>query len=99
MTAKQHDSVICPRGIKQDAIEEYELEPTRVWAEMPAKLKEVGRSDWSIFRRGQDWFLLFLGNRGDRRSLLVVRQPSNTTMAFQRGLGDRRQKAIVCSTS
>ncbi len=29
----------------------------RVWPELIAKLKEVGISDYSIFRRGQDLFL------------------------------------------
>lgn len=43
--------------IKRDAIEEYEREHKQVWPEMLAKLKEVGVSDYSIFRRGQDLFL------------------------------------------
>jgi L-rhamnose mutarotase len=43
--------------IKPDAIEEYEREHRRVWPELLAKLKEVGVSDYSIFRRGQDLFL------------------------------------------
>jgi L-rhamnose mutarotase len=43
--------------IKAEAIEEYEREHTRVWPELLAKLKEVGISDYSIFRRGQDLFL------------------------------------------
>ena len=40
--------------IKADAIEEYEREHRHVWPELLAKLKEVGISDYSIFRRGQD---------------------------------------------
>ncbi len=43
--------------IKADAIEEYEREHTRVWPEMLAKLKAVGISDYSIFRRGQSLIL------------------------------------------
>jgi L-rhamnose mutarotase len=43
--------------IKQGAIEEYEREHARVWPELLAKLKAVGISDYSIFRRGQDLFL------------------------------------------
>ena len=43
--------------IKPDAIEEYEREHTRVWPELLQKLKEVGISDYSIFRRGQDLVL------------------------------------------
>ena len=44
--------------IKSDAIEEYEREHQRVWPELLAKLKEVGVSDYSIFRRGQDLTLV-----------------------------------------
>ena len=43
--------------IKEDALEEYEIEHQRVWPELLAKLKSVGISDYSIFRRGQDLFL------------------------------------------
>jgi len=43
--------------IKPEAIEEYEQEHTRVWPELLQKLKEVGISDYSIFRRGQELFL------------------------------------------
>jgi len=44
--------------IKSDAIEEYEVEHRRVWPELLAKLKAVGISDYSIFRRGQDLTLV-----------------------------------------
>jgi L-rhamnose mutarotase len=43
--------------IRADAIEEYELEHTRVWPEMLASLKNAGISNYSIFRRGQELFL------------------------------------------
>src|SRR5580704_15045514 len=43
--------------LREDAIEEYEREHRRVWPELLAKLKEVGISDYSIFRRGQDLVL------------------------------------------
>ena len=43
--------------VKKEAIEEYEREHRRVWPELLSKLKEVGISDYSIFRRGQDLFL------------------------------------------
>ena len=43
--------------LREDAIEEYEREHQRVWPELLAKLKEVGISDYSIFRRGQDLVL------------------------------------------
>jgi len=38
-------------------VDEYEREHTRVWPELLRKLKEVGISHYSIFRRGQDLFL------------------------------------------
>jgi L-rhamnose mutarotase len=44
--------------IKPDAIEQYEAEHKRVWPELLAKLKAVGISDYSIFRRGQDLTLV-----------------------------------------
>jgi len=42
--------------LRPDAIEQYELEHARVWPEMLAELKEVGISEYSIFRRDQDLF-------------------------------------------
>jgi L-rhamnose mutarotase len=44
--------------IKPGAIEGYERAHGNVWPELLAKLKEVGISDYSIFRRGQDLFLV-----------------------------------------
>src|ERR1035441_4859669 len=44
--------------IKAEAIEEYDREHTRVWPELLAKLKAVGISDYSVFRRGQDLTLV-----------------------------------------
>ncbi len=44
--------------IREDAIEEYERGHRRVWPELLAKLKEVGISDYSIFRRGQELVLV-----------------------------------------
>jgi L-rhamnose mutarotase len=44
--------------IKPDAIEEYDKAHSAVWPELLAKLKEVGISDYSIFRRGQELFLV-----------------------------------------
>ncbi len=43
--------------LKPEAVEEYDQAHARVWPELLAKLKEVGISDYSIFRRGQDLFL------------------------------------------
>lgn len=44
--------------IKADAIAAYEQAHREVWPELLAKLKAVGISDYSIFRRGQDLFLV-----------------------------------------
>jgi L-rhamnose mutarotase len=43
--------------LKAEAIEEYEREHQRVWPELLEKLKAVGISDYSIFRRGQELVL------------------------------------------
>jgi L-rhamnose mutarotase len=44
--------------LKADAIDAYDRAHERVWPELLAKLKEVGISDYSVFRRGQDLFLV-----------------------------------------
>lgn len=44
--------------LRANAIEGYERDHKQVWPELLAKLKEVGISDYSIFRRGQDLFLV-----------------------------------------
>lgn len=44
--------------LKPDVIEEYERAHANVWPALLAKLKDVGISDYSIFRRGQDLFLV-----------------------------------------
>jgi L-rhamnose mutarotase len=44
--------------IKAEAVEGYERDHKQVWPELLAKLKEVGISDYSIFRRGQDLILV-----------------------------------------
>src|SRR5690349_24444071 len=44
--------------IKAECVEEYDREHQRVWPELLAKLKEVGISDYSIFRRGQELVLV-----------------------------------------
>ncbi|HEX4807894.1 MAG TPA: L-rhamnose mutarotase [Bryobacteraceae bacterium] len=43
--------------IKPDAVDEYDRHHQQVWPELIAKLKEVGISDYSIFRRDQELFL------------------------------------------
>ncbi len=44
--------------VKPEAIARYEEEHRRVWPELLAKLKEVGISDYSIFRRGEELLLV-----------------------------------------
>jgi len=52
--------------IRAGAIEQYDLEHTRVWPELLAKLKEAGISDYFIFRRGQDLFLTLCAENFER---------------------------------
>jgi L-rhamnose mutarotase len=63
--------------IKPDAIEEYEREHTRVWPELLAKLKEVGISDYSIFRRGQELILCLRVDDFERAWGELDRDPVN----------------------
>ncbi len=63
--------------IKANAIEEYELEHRRVWPEMLAKLKEVGISEYSIFRRGQELFLCLRVDDFDKAWDTLDRDPVN----------------------
>jgi L-rhamnose mutarotase len=63
--------------IKADSIEEYEREHKRVWPELLAKLKEVGISDYSIFRRGQDLMLVMRVDDFDKAIDEMDRDPVN----------------------
>ena len=63
--------------IKPDAIEEYEREHTRVWPELLAKLKEVGISDYSVFRRGVDLTLVLKVDDFDKAWDELDRDPVN----------------------
>src|ERR1039458_5848009 len=63
--------------IKPDAIKEYEREHKRVWPELLAKLKEVGVSDYSIFRRGQDLVLVMRVDEFDKAWDELDRDPVN----------------------
>jgi len=44
--------------LKPEAIAAYDQAHRQVWPELLAKLKQVGISDYSVFRRGQDLFLV-----------------------------------------
>jgi L-rhamnose mutarotase len=63
--------------IREDAIEEYEHEHTRVWPEMLASLKAAGISDYSIFRRGQDLFLCMRADNFEHSWDQLARDPVN----------------------
>jgi L-rhamnose mutarotase len=63
--------------IKPNAIEEYEREHQRVWPELLAKLKEVGISEYSIFRRGQELVLYLRAEDFDRAWDELDRDPVN----------------------
>jgi L-rhamnose mutarotase len=63
--------------IKPDAIEEYDREHTRVWPELLAKLKQVGISDYSVFRRGQDLTLVLKVDDFDKAWDELDRDPVN----------------------
>lgn len=63
--------------IRPDAVEDYEREHQRVWPELLRKLKEVGVSDYSIFRRGQDLFLTLRANDFDQAWDDLDRDPVN----------------------
>jgi L-rhamnose mutarotase len=63
--------------IRKEAIEDYDREHAHVWPELLAKLKEVGISDYSIFRRGQDLFLTMRCDDFDRAWDQLGRDPVN----------------------
>lgn len=44
--------------IKSDAIAAYDEAHRHVWPELLGRLKQAGISDYSVFRRGQDLFLV-----------------------------------------
>ena len=63
--------------LKKEAIDEYDREHTRVWPELLQKLKEVGISDYSIFRRGQDLVLSLTVDDFERAWSELDRDPVN----------------------
>lgn len=63
--------------IKSNAIEEYEESHQHVWPELLAKLRQVGISDYSIFRRGQDLFLVMKVDDFDRAWNELDQDPVN----------------------
>jgi L-rhamnose mutarotase len=63
--------------LKPGAIEEYDREHARVWPELLAKLKDVGISDYSIFRRDRDLILCLRVDDFDRAWDELDRDPVN----------------------
>jgi L-rhamnose mutarotase len=63
--------------IKSGFEDEYDREHQRVWPELLAKLKEVGISDYSIFRRGQDLVLVLRVDDFDKAWDELGRDPVN----------------------
>ena len=63
--------------IKADKIEEYERSHQHVWPELLAKIKEVGISKYSIFRRGQELFLFMHLDDFDRAWDELAKDPVN----------------------
>jgi L-rhamnose mutarotase len=63
--------------IRPNAIVAYDESHRRVWPELLARLKEVGISDYSIFRRGQDLFLVMRVDDFDKAWQALDQDPTN----------------------
>jgi L-rhamnose mutarotase len=63
--------------IRPDAIVAYEESHRQVWPDLLAKLKEVGISDYSIFRRGQDLVLVMRVEDFDKAWQALDQDPTN----------------------
>jgi len=63
--------------IKPGAEEEYDRAHKQVWPALLSKIKEVGISNYSIFRRGRDLFLYMHVEDFDRAWDLLAKDPVN----------------------
>ena len=63
--------------LRPGTIDEYERAHQQVWPELLAKIKEVGISDYSIFRRGLDLFLVMTVTDFDRAWEILDKDPTN----------------------
>jgi L-rhamnose mutarotase len=63
--------------IKPGKEEEYDAAHRKVWPALLAKLKEVGISEYSIFRREQDLFLFMHVDDFDAAWRALDRDPTN----------------------
>ncbi len=70
--------------IRADKIEEYERAHKAVWPELLEKLRAVGISEYSIFRRGQDLVLCLRVDDFEHAWEQLDRDPVN--QAWQRAM-------------
>jgi L-rhamnose mutarotase len=63
--------------IKPEALEEYDRQHQQVWPELLERIKAVGISDYSIFRRGQELFLCLRVDDFDRAWSELDKDPIN----------------------
>jgi L-rhamnose mutarotase len=63
--------------IKPGAIQAYDEAHRHVWPELLAKLKQVGISDYSVFRRDQDLFLVMQVENFDAAWDELAKDPVN----------------------
>jgi L-rhamnose mutarotase len=63
--------------IRAGAEDEYDRAHQQVWPDLLAKIKEVGISQYSIFRRGQDLFLYMHVEDFDRAWRMLDKDPVN----------------------
>jgi L-rhamnose mutarotase len=63
--------------VKKEAVDAYDRAHERVWPELLSKLKEVGISDYSVFRRGQDLFLVMRVQDFDQAWDSLAHDPTN----------------------
>jgi L-rhamnose mutarotase len=63
--------------LRPGTIEEYEKAHQQVWPPLLAKIKEVGISQYSIFRRGLDLFLVMEVTDFERAWDLLDKDPTN----------------------
>jgi L-rhamnose mutarotase len=71
--------------LKPHAIEKYERAHAQVWPELLAKIRAVGISKYSIFRRGQDLFLYLHVEDSDRAWDELAADPVN--LRWQKEMG------------
>jgi L-rhamnose mutarotase len=63
--------------IKPGKEEEYDIAHRNVWPALLAKLKEVGISNYSIFRRDQDLFLVMQVDNFEAACRALDQDPTN----------------------